>query len=200
MLSRHLPSRYQVSKATIVGSSGKLSDEIDIVIHDRHYSPLIFEHQGATYLPSESVYAVFEIKQALGGEEIEYAGKKAKSVRILRRTSAMIPYAAGKYKPKDHAPILAGILALDSGWKLPFENRLRPHLHSAPVQERLDLGCAVRDAAFEAVYSTRGLLGLTVSDANSSLGFFFIRLLARLQAVGTVPAIDLEKYSRALIP
>jgi len=43
-------------------------------------------------------------------------------------------------------------------------------------------------------------LGLTVSDANSSLGFFFIRLLARLQAVGTVPAIDLEKYSRALIP
>src|SRR5438445_820099 len=42
---RHLPERYRVAKAFVVDSRGNRSDEIDVVVYDRQYSPLLF-HQG----------------------------------------------------------------------------------------------------------------------------------------------------------
>ena len=76
----YLPERYKVDKAIIIDSSGKQSQQIDLVIYDAQYSYLVF-HQGDTKLiPAESVYAVFEVKQELNKEYIEAAGEKAKSV------------------------------------------------------------------------------------------------------------------------
>ena len=57
-----LPNRYRVSKAFIVDSEGEVSDQIDLVIHDRHYCPLFFEQAGQMFIPAESVYAVFDIQ------------------------------------------------------------------------------------------------------------------------------------------
>ena len=39
---------------------------------------------------------------------------------------------------------------------------------------------------------------LDLSTADSALIFFFLRLLGRLQSLGTVPAMDLREYGRAL--
>ena len=95
----YLPKRYKVDKAIIIDSTGKESDQMDLVIYDAQYSYLVF-HQGDTKLiPAESVYAVFEVKQELNKEYIEYAGEKAKSVRSLPRTSARIKHAGGDYDP-----------------------------------------------------------------------------------------------------
>ena len=41
MLSSYLPSRYRTGKAFIIDCKGNVSDQIDIVIYDRHYSPFI---------------------------------------------------------------------------------------------------------------------------------------------------------------
>ena len=60
MLKKHLPSRYQVEKAFIVDINGELSEQIDIVIFDHHYCPLLFNLDGAVYIPAESVYAVLK--------------------------------------------------------------------------------------------------------------------------------------------
>src|ERR1019366_4030948 len=65
MLEEFLPKRYGVAKAFVVDSNGHQSEQIDVVIHDRHFSPLLFEVGGAKYIPAESVYAAFEVRQDL---------------------------------------------------------------------------------------------------------------------------------------
>lgn len=83
MLSSYLPSRYRADKAFVIDCDGKISDQLDIVIYDRHYSPFILKQNGLTYIPAESVYAVIEVKPTLNSKYVEYAAKKAFSVRRL---------------------------------------------------------------------------------------------------------------------
>src|SRR5258705_12236291 len=65
MLQAYLPQRYQAASAHVVDSHGSLSDQIDVVVFDRQYSPFIFKFQWQDIVPAESVYAVFEAEQAI---------------------------------------------------------------------------------------------------------------------------------------
>src|ERR1700730_13104061 len=56
LLTTYLPKRYHAAKAHVVDSQGQFSDQIDVVIFDRQYSPFIFEYEGQTVIPAESVY------------------------------------------------------------------------------------------------------------------------------------------------
>lgn len=200
MLGNYLPWRYCVSKAFVIDSNGAMSHEIDLVIHDRQYSPLLFKHRGALYVPAESVYAVFEIRPVLDAGNVEYAAEKAASVRKLERTSVPFPHAEGRVrKPKQPPEILAGLLCLQSEWAVPFEASLRKSLKTAPRKGRLDLLCALRNATVDVAYDTRDGATFQTSAADTALIFFFLRLLARLREMATVPAMDLEKYGRVLI-
>ncbi len=198
MLSDHLPSRYQASKAFVIDADGSLSHQIDLVIHDRQYSPLLLKQDPALYVPAESVYAVFEVKQALSARTISYAGDKAASVRRLRRTSAPIPHAGGTFEPRDPFGVLAGILCLESEWNSPLCANLQDNLAKLSDDERLDLGCIGRSGAFDASYDDASSPNIACSEVDTALVFFFLRLLQRLQSLGTVPAIDLDEYGRSL--
>jgi len=70
-------------------------------------------------------------------------------------------------------------------------------LREAPPQGFLNLGCAVRDGAFEARLTKRAV-EVKTSTGETSLIFFVLRLLDRLQKMGTAPAIDLMKYGERL--
>ncbi|CAD0299356.1 DUF6602 domain-containing protein [Xanthomonas hortorum] len=96
LLNTYLPKRYVVSKAHVVDSDGNFSQQIDIVVHDRQYSPFVFSYQGVHYVPAESVYAVFEAKQEINAETMSYAQIKAESVRKLVRTSMPVPTVDGR--------------------------------------------------------------------------------------------------------
>jgi hypothetical protein len=128
MLRNYLPSRYATDSAFVLDCEGQISEQIDVVIYDRQYSPFLFNQDGARYIPSESVYAVFEVRQELNANNVVYAGEKAASVRGLQRTSAAIPHAGGKYEPKEPPRIIAGFLSLDSGWKPPLGKLLSMRL------------------------------------------------------------------------
>ncbi len=65
MLSTYLPHRYRADKAFVVDSKGVFSEQIDVVVYDRQYSSFIFQYEGQTIVPTESVYAVFEAKQTI---------------------------------------------------------------------------------------------------------------------------------------
>ena len=93
--------RARVCVATDVEARGIDQPKLDLVIHDRHFSPFWFNQDGALYIPAESVYAVFEVKQGLEKETVQDAGKKAASVRNLHRTSAPVPWAGGTTKPRE---------------------------------------------------------------------------------------------------
>jgi len=198
MLTKHLPSRYQATKAFVLDADGNLSEQIDVVIHDRQYSPLLFEHSGVTYLPAESVYAVLEVKQDLSKTNIEYAAKKVGSVRKLRRTSAPITYVEGIYEPKKLFNILGGILALESTWAPPLGDSFKEITMPLPDHLRLDLGCALKHGAFEISIDEKGQPLLSISRPETALIVFFLRLVHRLQQLGTVPAIDLREYGKGL--
>lgn len=198
MLAKYLPERYCVTQGFVLDSSGMISDQIDIIIYDRHYSPLLFDEDGARYVPAESVYAVLEVKQVVDSEELLYAGAKAASVRRLRRTSVSIPHAGGRFKAKAPPRILGGLLALDSRWDPAFGVPIESALRRLKPDARLDLGCILRAGGFEVDYPRKGRPRIHSGVQQTALIFFFVKLLGRLQAMGTVPALDFEKYGRVL--
>ena len=194
MLTAYLPSRYCADRAFVIDFEGNVSDQIDIVIYDRHYSPFILKQDGSTYIPSESVYAVIEVKPTLNKKNIEYASKKANSVRILKRTTATIVHAGGRIeKPKKPFFILAGILTID-GY---LSDSLKTNLVKAKKDDFLHFGCSLQDGAFWFKRVTGNKYSFERSAKEESLIFFFLNLLSELQQLGTVPAIDLKAYIKS---
>lgn len=198
MLGEYLPNRYCVSKAFVIDADGRQSEEIDLVIYDRQYSPFLFKQDRAVFIPAESVYAVLEVKQNLTAENVNMAIDKAASVRRLRRTSVSVTHVDGVSPGRKPFPILAGLLALESDWSPPLGDRLSERLAAAVPAGRLDLICALRDGAAEVSYAEEGRPALDRSTPDSALIFFFLRLLGRLQGLGTVPAMDLREYGKVL--
>lgn len=198
MLQKRLPARYRAERAFVIDADGNRSQQIDIVIHDRQFCPVLLDTAGGIHIPAESVYAVLEVKQDLTKGQIKYAGEKIASVRRLRRTSAEFVHATGRSRtlPK---PILGGILTFESGWSPALGGAFEASLSATLPDERLDLGCALCDGGFEVTYDEVGNLEVTRSEAESSLIFFFLRLLHRLQQIATVPAIDYLDYTSLLV-
>ncbi len=196
-LKDHLPQRYQVSNGFVIDSNGKKSEQIDVVIYDWQYTPLLYNKNEQRFIPAESVYAVFEVKQTLNRKNVLYAGKKVASVRRLYRTSAEIAYAAGKYEPKPLFPIIGGILTYNSDWKPSIGKTLTNSLKKLNKNSRLDLGCIASVGAFEAIYHPNKI-EITSSSSRIALASFMFRLLARFQSLATVSAIDYKAYNRWL--
>ncbi len=194
LLQKYLPQRYQVATAHVVDNHGCFSEQIDVVIYDRQYSPLIFEHKGQLIVPAESVYAVFEAKQVITADYIDYAQKKVATVRNLDRTSLPVPWVGGEAKPKPLHRILGGLLTFESDWKPPLGQPLLDALARGDATGRLDLGCV----------AAHGLFGCDKAGCNfaSPQGkpatAFLLELIARLQSLATVPMINVRAYARWL--
>jgi hypothetical protein len=199
LLANFLPNRYCVRSAFVVDSRGDRSDQIDLLIHDPQYTPLLFKSGNETYVPAESVYAVFEVKQAWSARDFEYAADKAASVRRLHRTSAAIPHAGGVFDPKPPKEILAGILASRSSWHPTFGDSLEAALAKAEGDRHLDLGCAVESGAFSVRPRGDGTTELVTAGPDKALVSFFLSLLEHLQRLATVTAIDYRVYQTAAL-
>jgi len=193
-LGTYLPNRYCVDNAFIVDNTGTISDQIDLVIYDQQYSPFVFCHAGVKYIPAESVYAIFEIKQTLNKQHIAYAADKAESVRSLNRTSVPIVHAGGKYPPRPIFDIVAGIITTSSDWTPAFGKPFQEATDTLLPLQRLNIGCALDSGSF--LLKQDG--SFDISSGEESLIFFFIKLFTLLQNLGTVPAMDIDLYSQAL--
>jgi hypothetical protein len=195
LFQKYLPKRYAVGKTTICDSHGGFSDEIDVALFDRQYTPLIFEHQGQLVVPVEAVYAVFESKQEINAAHIKYAQGKVASVRRLHRTSAPVQTIDGP-RTATPQPILGGFLAFESGWKtIPVDEYLTPVLEADQGQGRLDMGCI-------AAYGTFGCEGAACTSSiqhEKATTCFLLDLIRRLQGIGTAPAIDMAAYAQWLV-
>lgn len=224
-LRTYLPNRYCIDKAIVIDSTGQLSDQIDLVIYDQQYTPFVLTQNGIHYIPAEGVYAVFEVKPDLngsitsGGESInyiEYAGRKIESVRRLKRTTTSIIDRGKKYDPRPLTKIVGGILASTNSIKK--RETLENHFKSLSGLQGIDMGCAVDYGAFfidhvgeedvnvteyskriNDYYLTRTINDIEFSKPEISLVSFFFQLMRYLQqSIGTVAAIDLSEYSKAI--
>ncbi|WP_398469797.1 DUF6602 domain-containing protein [Tardiphaga sp.] len=195
MLQDYLPQRYQAASAHIVDSHGNFSDQIDVVVFDRQYSPFIFKYQGQTIVPAESVYAAFEAKQAINAAMVEYAQKKVASVRRLHRTSLPIPHAGGTYPAKPLIPILGGLLTFESDWSPSFGAPLERALAVRDELERLEMGCVAAHGHF--TFDPSSKTYSFTKEGRPATAFLF-NLISTLQFSGTVPMIDIQAYARWL--
>jgi hypothetical protein len=195
LFEKYLPERYKAATAHVVDSNDVFSDQIDVVVFDRQYSPLIFHYEGQIVVPAESVYAVFEAKQSLNGTHVQYAQEKVASVRRLYRTSLPVPYVEGTYRPKALIPIIGGLLTFESDWSPALGEPLKKALMAGDPLGHLDIGCVAAHGHFS-FDQPSGLYEFT-PEGRPATAFLF-KLISGLQSSGTVPMIDVQAYARWL--
>ncbi|MFA4817155.1 MAG: DUF6602 domain-containing protein [Parcubacteria group bacterium] len=180
LLRSYLPERYTVDSGFVVDHKGNISDQIDIIIYDRHFTPFIFRGENVVYIPAEGVYAVFEVKQHFDKKNYEYAIKKLKSVEVLERTSATFAHAQGNSTKEPHK-IFGGILTKENKGKKCFNGVKK----ASELSIILSLDCGIKIVNGEKIES---------QDGESILAFFLLKLIEKLRALGSVPALDVDKY------
>lgn len=207
----YLPKRYKVDSGIVIDSKGYKSEQIDIIIYDTQYSYFVFREvhnsKETLYIPAESVYAVFEVKQQLKNK-FKDAGKKAASVRSLFRTSAPIKHAGGYYEPKELHEIVAGLIATKSGWKEPSKQdnvikNVINNLNKRSYLERLDLVCSIDSCSFSVKnntfikdYNSNEKYDIEFCKPEHTLIYLLLSLFQKLQDIGTVPAIIITEYMK----
>ncbi|MBO7124427.1 MAG: hypothetical protein J6V74_01115, partial [Bacteroidales bacterium] len=220
-LNTYLPERYKVDKAIVIDAQGNVSEQMDIVIYDGMYTPFIFNQDGFIYIPAESVYAVFEVKQDIQGN-IEYAAKKIESVRQLQRTSGDMISSGKRTKARPLTKIIGGIVTTTNSYK--DEDTIKKHLYSLKGYQTIDLGCCCDFGSFYVdykedspnaneseqesieykmkqigqIYLSREVKDIKFSKKDVSLFTFFLQLVSYLKSIGTVPAIDINEYLKAI--
>lgn len=195
LFNTYLPERYKADKAFVVDSKGVFSDQLDVVIFDRQYSPFVFNYKNQKIIPAESVYAVFEAKQTINLENIKYAQNKLESMRDLYRTSIAIPHIGGIHEPKPLTPIIGGILTLDSDWNPPLGEPLINSLEKNLDTGLINIGCVASHGYFFHNKITNHFDMLTEEKAATA---FLFKLISELQLLGTVPMIDIQAYGKWL--
>lgn len=190
MMNVYLPKRYVASKGLVVDSLGGVSDQIDLIIFDRQYSPFVFKMDSTEYIPAESVYSAFEIKQTLNRDNLIYAQKKIASVRKLVRTSLPVPNIYGKSDPKEPPYIHGGLLCFNSEWTPPFGQPFESAMAVGEDDSIVNLTCVAQSGVFE-LDDKAQVLKIT----DRAVTYFFLRLISILQQKATVPMMDVMAYA-----
>lgn len=219
-LRKYLPNRYCIDKAIVIDHTGETSHQMDIVIYDNWYTPFIFSQNGFHYIPAEGVYAVFEVKPDIsaysdGKTNIEYAGEKIESVRVLNRTSTGMINSGKQFPARPLTKIVGGILTSTKSGDRTNNDTLIKHTQSQTNLRSIDIGCIADYGSFfvnyspdEEIkengqekflefYSNRKFKDIHFSRSENSMVTFFMQLTTYLQqAIGTIPAIDLNEYAK----
>lgn len=200
-----LPTRYAVGPIFAVDHHSNLSEQIDAAVYDTHYSPQWFGAAGGVrFVPVESVYAVFEVKPEFNTTYLQAARQKVASVRGLKRTSQVVVHKGGKYAAVDIElmPIIGGILTMRKGLEDPVK-KLRKTQPKPDDDDFLNIGICLDQFAFDytpAIADGEVQADLATCFDGDQLIHFCIRLFRQLQAVGTVPAVDMTKYEETVFP
>lgn len=227
ILSQYLPDRYKVRSGIVLDHQGHHSDQIDVIIHDAHFTPYLLGHGRHIYVPAEAVYAVFEVKQKLSKEHMKYASKKLASVRKLKRTSIATINSGRPIPARAVFPVIGGLLARtaksnpDSSLPDPefnpqienWENFQTTYATRIDCLVALDHGCCDLFEQVIDVSESTTRQGVKIKDSEFSdfskpsiqvypgdngLIYFLLRLLYVLNKLGSCPAVDWTKYLTTL--
>lgn len=198
LFREYLPARYAVGTGFVVDSQDQLSEQQDVLIFDRHFTPILYCQEPLLYVPAEGVYAAFEVKQSLDKASVAYASGKAKSLRRLRRATTAVPTLHGRASAEPQIPILAGILTHTCEWSDGLGDSFTAAIGSTSQDPagRLDLGCCVNAGSFSISYTASGLY-INTARQQLTLAYFYFSLLERLQSLGNACAIDYTEYLKA---
>jgi len=185
-----LPSKYAVDKGFVFDAKGGVSEQIDIIIYDALYTPLIYTtDSGEKYITAESVYAVFDSKPNINKDTLEYTNKKIESVTSLYRSNRGVVVAGKASPPRALTHIYGGILAIDS---VGFDT-IEKHVNN---YSSIDFGCSIHDFTFHVRRNEqRNCLGVITSSKEETILAFYYLILETLYQTGTVAGLDIRDYA-----
>ena len=189
-----LPNKYAVDRGFVFDSKGGVSEQIDIIIYDALYAPLVFgTDAGEKFITAESVYAVFDSKPTIDKTTLAYTHNKIKSVTSLHRSSRAI-LVGGIIKPaRELTPILGGILAVNSVEEKTIIDHVKEY-------HGIDFGCAINKFSFAVRRDkNRKFLTLITSAKEETVISFFYLILDELYKLGTVAGLDIRDYADATL-
>lgn len=167
-------------------------------------------------------------KQKKSVHNIAYAGEKIESVRVLKRDAANFINGGKKHSPRPLTKILGGILTSTKSGKKSNNDTLEKHFKEQTDLKSIDIGCVADYGSFYIeyespekkdkhgqditgeiteegmppyfeYYNNRKYLKLHFSAPENSFVTFFMQLTRHLQqSIGTVPAINLNKYLESI--
>ena len=175
----------------MVDSLGNFSDQIDIVVFDRQYSPFIFIFEGRPYPRGKRLCG-------LRGETTRLTGSiRAEKVASVRPFIGRVSHSlCERYlSRKTIDPILGGILTFESEWSPALGPSFEKALKADLGDGRLDIGCIAAHGHF---YYDQAADGFSFVDESKAATAFLFKLIAQLQFSGTVPMIDVEAYGKWL--
>lgn len=185
-----LPNKYAIDKGFVFDAQGNVSDQIDVIIYDSLYTPLIFGTEaGEKFITAESVYAVFDSKPKIDKSTLEYTNSKVASVvDLIRSSRAMI--IGGKSVPaRELTHIIGGILAIDSVEPETIEK----HLANSSY---IDVGCGIKKTSFICYRDeNHNIKETSFSSSEESILAFFYIILNLLYQLGTVAGLDIRDYA-----
>lgn len=159
---------------------------------------------------------------------IEYAGEKIESVRKLKREAASFINGGIKLSPRPLTKVVGGILCSTNTFTHKNNDTIESQLKTLENLKSIDLGCIADYGSFYVDYISpekknekgedrtgeiteigmepyfeyyrgRQFSGLHFSSKEHSFVTFFMQLTRYLQqAIGTIPAIDLNAYLRKI--
>jgi hypothetical protein len=195
LLREYLPNRYKVNKAFAVDHRGNVTEQLDCVIYDAHFTPKLFGEDRRLYVPVEAVYGTFEIKQDIDASHMSYAAKKIASLRKLVRTSVALQGPKGPNEPRVPQPMIGGLLAMKASWSDGLGSKFLDNLKSYNGEEQFDFVLTAESGFFDALDPA---LSPSVVSGDGALMRGLFRLIKALRDKNSVPAVDWEKYEEAL--
>lgn len=82
ILSKIVPSKYEITNGFVIDSDNNKSDEMDIIIYDKSYVPPFFD-ETYTVVPIEAVIAVIQVKTTLTWDQLTSSIKNLNSIDKL---------------------------------------------------------------------------------------------------------------------
>lgn len=147
--------------------------------------------------------------------------KKLKSVRKLKRTSIEMVASGKTMDARPLTKIIGGILTTTSTYSK--NDTIIDQLQKLEGLQTLDMGCLCDTGSFyvdynetipkgieptnniednrkyiELVYKSRTVKEIEFSDKDVSIFTFFLQLVSYLKSIGTVAAIDINAYLKAI--
>lgn len=83
ILSKIVPSKYEITNGFVIDSENNKSDEMDIIIYDKSYVPPFFD-ETYTVVPIEAVIAVIQVKTTLTWDELKSSIDNLNSIDKLK--------------------------------------------------------------------------------------------------------------------
>lgn len=85
-LKKYLPENFGICKGIVIDVDGNQSNQQDILIYDKSFTPRFLHTDDENVLPIESILATIEVKSTLTREELRKALDNIKSIRSLNKS------------------------------------------------------------------------------------------------------------------